>query len=157
MEKIYSDIIAFKQEMKENTRLLGLDVGRVRIGYAFSDKGKFLASSQGVINLKKQKLSASFFSDLILKEEIFGIVVGYPLQMDGEKGESCMMVDKFIDKYLKKLNQPIYLQDERLSSSAVNRFLKEMEVTRKQSSELIDKASAEYILQCALDKLNFIL
>ncbi len=68
-----------------------------------------------------------------------------------------MMVDKFIDKYLKKLNQPIYLQDERLSSSAVNRFLKEMEVTRKQSSELIDKASAEYILQCALDKLNFIL
>ena len=122
---IFFDIINFSQMLKPEYRLLGLDVGKVRIGYAFSDLGRFLASGQGVFNLKKEKISAKTFSKICEDNQIYGIVVGYPLQMDGEKGDSCKMVDEFIKKYLISLNQPIYLQDERLSSSAVNRYLKE--------------------------------
>ena len=71
-------------------------------------------------------------------------------------GDSCAMVDKFIKRYLLPLNQPIFMQDERLSTSAVNRFFQEMELTRKQQVALSDKAAASYILQIVLDKLQHI-
>ena len=74
--------------------------------------------------------------------------------MDGDSGSACEMVDKFIKKYLLPLNQPIYLQDERLSSSAVNRYFQEMDLTRKQQAAINDKAAASYILQIVLDKLQ---
>lgn len=140
--------------LKSKYRLLGLDIGKVRIGYAFSDIDKFLATGQGIFNLKKDKISSKILEQICYQNQIFGIVVGYPLQMDGEKGDSCKMVDEFIKRYLLSLEQPIYLQDERLSSSAVNRYLKEMSISRKQQVGLTDKASASYILQMALDKLS---
>lgn len=151
---IFFDIINFSEMLKPRHRLLGLDVGKVRIGYAFSDLDKFLATGKDVFNLKKEKISSNIFAKICEDNQIFGIVVGHPLQMDGERGDSCKMVDEFIKKYLIALNQPIYLQDERLSSSAVNRYLKEMSLTRKQQVGLTDKASASYILQMALDKLS---
>ena len=75
--------------------------------------------------------------------------------MDGEKGKACEMVDNFIEKHLKPLNQPIFLQDERLSSTAVSRFLKEMQVSKQKQQGLTDEAAASYILQTVLDKLNY--
>jgi putative Holliday junction resolvase len=148
---IFFDIIEFKKHLKEGYRLLGLDVGQVRIGCALSDKSKTLASAHSVFNLKKQKFD---LTNIIKDEEAYGIVVGYPLQMDGEPGASCLMVDNFIKKHLLKFNQPIFLQDERFSSSAVNRYFKEMEVTRKQQVTLSDKAAASYILETVLKKLR---
>ena len=153
---IFFDIIKFNTCLKPDHRLLGLDVGTVRIGCAVSDPQRFLASGYSVFNLKKQKFSSAQLKEIIEKEQIFGIVVGYPLQMDGEPGGSCEMVDKFIHKHLIKLGHPIFMQDERLSTSAVNRFFQEMELTRKQQSALNDKAAASYILQSALDKLQYI-
>ena len=151
---IYFDIIQFQDCLKQNYRLLGLDIGRVRIGCALSDPSKILASGYSVFNLKKQKFTLAQLSTIIDQEQVYGIVVGNPLQMDGEMGDSCAMVDKFIKKYLLSLNQPIFMQDERLSTAAVNRFFQEMELTRKQQSALSDKAAACYILQIVLDKLQ---
>lgn len=151
---IFFDVIKFKDCLKPNYRLLGLDVGTVRIGCSLSDPQKFLASGHSVFNLKKQKFTSSLLKKIIEEEQVYGIVAGYPLQMDGEKGESCEMVDRFIKKHLLPIGHPIFLQDERLSTSAVNRFFQEMELTRKQQSSLNDKAAASYILQSVLDKLN---
>jgi putative Holliday junction resolvase len=151
---IYFDIINFKNSLKPNHRLLGLDIGKVRIGYALSDPQRFLATGIGTFNLKKQKMSSALIKDIIDKEQVFGIVVGYPLQMDGTEGSSCEMVNKFITKYLTSLNQPIFMQDERLSTAAVGRFFQEMELSRKQQASINDKAAASYILQGALDKLQ---
>ena len=151
---IFFDIIQFKNNLKQDYRLLGLDVGKVRIGCALSDPQCFLASGHSVFNLKKQKISSRQIKEILEKEKVYGIVVGYPLQMDGERGSSCEMVDKFIQKYLLPLEQPIFMQDERLSSSAVNRFFQEMELNRKQQAALNDKAAASYILQSVLDKLQ---
>ena len=151
---IIFDINQFKNCMKDGYRLLGLDIGQVRIGCALSDTNKILASGYILFNLKKQKFTLSNLLSIIEKEKIYGIVVGYPLQMDGEAGESCLMVDKFITKYLLPLKQPIFMQDERLSTAAVGRFFKEMELTRKQQADRNDVASASYILQTVLDKLE---
>lgn len=152
---IFFDIIEFKKHLKDNYRIMGLDIGKVRIGCAVSDEQKFLSSGHGMFNLKKQKFNSLLIEEIISKEKIYGIVVGYPLQMDGEKGESCQMVEKFIQKYLSKINHPIFMQDERLSTSAVNRYFQEMELNRKQQSNLCDQASASYILQIVLDKLQY--
>jgi putative Holliday junction resolvase len=151
---IIFDINQFQNYLKDGHRLLGLDVGKVRIGCAVSDSSKIIASAYSLFNLKKQKISLDNFQAIIKKEEVFGIVVGYPLQMDGQKGESCVMVDKFIAKYLLPLQQPIFLQDERFSTVAVGRFFKEMELTRKEQADKNDVASACYILQTVLDKLE---
>ncbi len=153
---IFFDIIEFKQHLKQDHCLLGLDIGTVRVGCAVSDSQKFLATSYDVFNLKKQKFSSSVLEEIINKKQIYGIVVGYPLQMDGEEGESCKMVEKFIQKYLLKLTHPIFMQDERLSSAAVNRYFQEMELSRKKQASLTDKAAASYILQMVLDKLQYL-
>jgi len=153
---IIFDIIEFKKLLKPNHRLLGFDVGQVKIGTSLSDPSLFLASAYKLINLKKQKLNVEILKNIIKEEEIYGIIVGYPLQMDGEKGASCLKVDQFIKKYLAPLDQPIYLQDERLSTSAVNRYLKEMQLSRKQQEEINDVAAARYILQTVLDKLHML-
>lgn len=151
---IIFDIAKFKNILKPNHRLLCFDVGQVKIGTALSDPSLMLASSYILMNLKKHKLNIDFFKNIIEKEKIYGLIVGYPLQMDGEKGNSCLMVDKFIKKYLEPLNQPIFLQDERLSTAAVNRYFKEMQLTRKQQEDINDVAAARYILQIVLDKLS---
>lgn len=151
---IIFDINHFKTSLKDGYRLLGLDVGKVRIGSSLSNESKILASGYILFNLKKQKFTLANLRSIIDKEKIYGIVVGYPLQMDGEKGDSCLMVDKFIEKFLLPLKQPIFLQDERLSTAAVGRFFKEMELTRKQQADRNDVASASYILQSAIDKLE---
>ena len=74
--------------------------------------------------------------------------------MDGNEGDSCAMVNNFIKKYLLKLNQPIFMQDERLSSAAVTRYFNEMEMSRKKQVAVNDQAAASYILQITLDRLR---
>jgi putative holliday junction resolvase len=147
---IFFDISEFKSLLKHDYRLLGLDVGRVKVGCALSDPSRTIATGHSVVNLKKQKFK---MKDLIEEEKIYGIVVGYPLQMSGEEGDACAMVDRFIKKHLLPLQQPIFLQDERMSTVAVNRVLREMDVNRKKQEDINDKAAAGYILQTALYKL----
>ncbi len=151
---LYLNISDFKNQLKSNHRILCLDVGTVKIGCALSDKRRIIATGHSVFNLKKQKFTSKILQDIIDSEEVYGIVVGYPLQMDGMEGKSCVMVDKFITKYIISLNQPIFLQDERLSTSAVNRYFKQMELNRKQQEALNDKAAASYILQSTLERLR---
>lgn len=153
---IFFDIIEFNKTLKPEHPLLGLDIGKVRIGCAVCDTQKFLATPYQLFDLKKQKFSFEIIEKIIKEKNIYGIVVGYPIQMDGNLGDSCLMVDKFIQKHLARLNQPIFLQDERLSSTAVNRYFQEMNLNRKKQTSLIDKASANYILQMALDKLQYL-
>lgn len=151
---IIFDINEYKNFLKEGYRILCFDVGQVRIGTALSDTSQILATPYLLINTKKQKFTLASLKSIIDKENIYGIVVGNPLQMDGERGSACLMVDKFINKYLIPLEQPIFLQDERMSSAAVSRYFKDMELSRKQQVDLNDTAAASYILQIALDKLS---
>jgi len=96
----------------------------------------------------------ALLKDIIERENIYGIVVGNPLQMDGEEGKSCLMVKKFIQKYLLPLEQPIFMQDERLTTTAVNRFLHEKGFSRERQEQVNDQESASYILQMVLDKIR---
>lgn len=82
-----------------------------------------------------------------------GIVIGLPLAQDGTEGENCIRVREFAEKILKKTNLPILFYDERLSTSAVTRSMKDAGVNRKNRQAVDDKLAAGYILQCVVDML----
>ena len=133
-------------------RLIGLDPGAKVIGVALSDVGQMLASPYG--SLRRAKLSAAAAEVLAIarKEGADGLVVGWPLSMDGTMGPAAQAARDWARALSDMAALPAALWDERLSSSAVNRFLVgEMDLTRRKRAALVDSMAAAYILQAALD------
>ena len=97
---------------------------------------------------------AERLSVLIAEENVGGLVLGLPVQMDGTEGRRCQSVRQFANNLLEHIDLPIAFWDERLSTKAVERVLiDEADMTRKRRAELIDKMAAAYILQGALDAM----
>ncbi len=140
-----------------NSRLLGLDPGTKTIGMAVSDRDFTVASPIGTIKRTKFKKDAEELKAICEDRNIGGIVMGLPVNMDGTEGPRCQSVRTLADnlKNLAGFTMPIVFWDERMSTSAVERFLiGEADMTRKRRSEVVDKAAAAYILQGALDALQ---
>jgi|TARA_R110001583_G_scaffold189552_1_gene352668 putative Holliday junction resolvase len=136
-------------------RILGLDLGTKTIGVALSDVGLQIATPYSLIKRKKFTRDIAELSAIVSKQNVGGIVIGFPREMDGSIGTSCHRVYAFVDEMDKHIDVPVLLWDERLSTSAVERILiGEADMSRKRRSEVVDKAAAGYILQGALDNLN---
>ena len=86
-------------------------------------------------------------------KEVCGIIVGLPLKMDGTIGPSAQSARQLAENLTERLKVPVALWDERLSTVAVERTLIEADLSRRRRAELVDKLSATYILQGALDYL----
>ena len=86
---------------------------------------------------------------------ISGLVLGYPLNMNATEGPRAQSTISFAQELEKKNLVPIILWDERLSTSAAEKILITADLTRKKRKEVIDKMAATYILQGALDRMNF--
>ncbi len=133
-------------------RLIGLDPGAKLIGVALSDVGLMLASPYGSLRRGKLSTAAADITALARKEGAGGMVVGWPLSMDGTMGPAAQAVRDWARALTDMTRLPAALWDERLSSSAVNRFLiDEMDLTRRKRATLVDSMAAAYILQAALD------
>jgi putative Holliday junction resolvase len=79
-----------------------------------------------------------------------------PIEMDGFEGARCQSTRQFSDNFMELSDIPIAFWDERLSTSAINRFLiSEADMTRKRRGQVVDKMAAGYILQGALDSLGY--
>ena len=150
---IYKEIDAFFKA-QPSPPFLGIDWGSKRIGVAVSDKNLILASPLKTINRIEEL-------DLIIKERKAGaFIIGYPLEMSGNVGESAKKVEAFAEN-LSKLypDFPILLIDERLSSSAAEDALNESgnysKKQQKKKKESLDKTAAAFILQGVLDSKPF--
>lgn len=133
-------------------RLLGIDPGQKQIGLALSDVSRMLASPYAVIKRGKVSAFVKELQNIIQKENIGGLVCGLPLSLDGSFGPAAQAARDWINAVSQASQLPAALWDERLSSSAVNRFLiEEVDVSRKRRGELVDKMAACYMLQAALD------
>lgn len=138
----------------DNRRLLGLDVGSKKIGVALSDVSRVIASPMTIINRINIKKDLKAIMDIIQEFEITGLVLGFPLMMNGIEGQACINLRAFAAKLNDKCNIPIFFKDERLSTSAANRVLIESNIKRKKRNLLDDKIAACFILQGALDQIN---
>jgi putative Holliday junction resolvase len=133
-------------------RLMGLDVGDKTIGLALSDVRLTIASPLETIKRSKFRKDALALAEIVKKHEVGGLVLGLPVSMDGTEGPRCQSVRQFAASLYEVLPLPMAFWDERLSTSAVQRFLTdEADLSRKRRAELVDKMAAAYILQGALD------
>lgn len=133
-------------------RLIGLDPGSRAIGVALSDVSLLLASPYAVLKRGKFGANAAEIGRIARKEGAGGLVVGLPLSMDGSLGPAAQAARDWAHALSDATGLPASLWDERLSSSAVNRFLVgEADMTRARRAAVVDKLAAAYLLQAALD------
>ncbi|GAA0864476.1 Holliday junction resolvase RuvX [Sphingopyxis soli] len=134
-------------------RLMGLDVGTKTIGVAFCDVNWSFATPDKTIIRKKFSTDLETLKTLIAHNNIVGLVVGLPLNMDGSDSPRTQSTRAFARNLL-PLGLPILLWDERWSTAAVERAMIAADVSRAKRAERIDSAAAAFILQGAIDALT---
>ena len=138
--------------LARDQRLIGIDPGAKRIGLALSDVMLTLASPYGVIARGKLRAIASEIRAIAAREDAGGLVIGWPLSMDGSVGPAAQAVRDWAGDLSKVAGLPAALWDERLSTVAVNEHMIEaLSLSRKKRAARVDAAAASYILQSALD------
>jgi putative Holliday junction resolvase len=142
-----------KLRLKRGQSLLGLDLGTKTIGLARADRALMFAAPLETIRRSKFTQDAERLIAIIEAEEIGGLVLGLPFNMDGTEGPRCQSTRQFATNLLAKIDIPLAFWDERLSTQAVTRTLLEHDATRQRRAEVIDKMAAAYILQGALDAI----
>lgn len=152
---IFEDIVEFSQGVKIGS-LIGLDLGTKTIGVSVSDALWSTATPLHTIKRKKFGLDAQALKQILAEREIAGIVFGMPFNMDGSEGPRCQSTRAFARNLAGLIETPITYWDERLSTVAAERALLEADTSRKRRAEVIDHVAAGFILQGALDRLNYI-
>ena len=133
-------------------KVLALDLGTKRIGIALSDSLRFLASGKESYITKSPKEDMQYILKTIQENDVDTVVIGLPINMNGTEGEKAALSRQFADD-LKNMSPllNIVLFDERLTTSAANRYLLEADLSRKKRKQVIDKLAATIILQNYLD------
>jgi putative Holliday junction resolvase len=140
-----------EMKLAREKRLLALDLGDKTIGLALSDVTRTIASPLQALPKKKFTVNAAELAALAAEHDVGGIVIGLPVNMDGSEGPRAQSARQFAANLAGKLDLPIVLWDERLSTAAVTRTLIEADASRARRAQLVDKLAAAYILQGALD------
>ncbi|PKU21619.1 Holliday junction resolvase RuvX [Telmatospirillum siberiense] len=140
-----------KAGLGRDQRLLGLDLGSKTIGLALSDVSRTIATPLLTIARTKFTKDVKELFQIIDSKDVFGLVIGLPVSMDGQEGPRCQSVRQFATSLLALRDLPVAFWDERLSTAAVTRTLLEADTSRKRRAEVVDKMAAAYILQGALD------
>lgn len=141
-------------DLPKTGRIMGLDLGTKTIGVAISDGIRLTATPLETIRRKKFGLDAARLCEIIAENNIAGIILGLPLNMDGTEGPRVQSTRAFARNLSTKTDLPIAFWDERLSTAAVTRTLIEADVSRAKRAKVVDKLAASYILQGALDNLG---
>ncbi len=138
-----------------DTPWMGLDLGEKTIGVATSDATRLIASPLELIRKSKFTLEAEQLFKLMAHRKVSGLIIGLPSNMDGTEGPRAQSCRAFARNLLRLRDIPIAFWDERLSTSAVERFLiGELDLTRKRRADVVDRTAAAWILQGALDRIR---
>ena len=148
-------LAALSERLKRDERLLGLDVGTKTIGLALSDVMRQIATPLETIRRRKFSTDAARLLALAKEHGAGGLVIGLPANLDGSEGPRAQSTRAFARNLAALTDLPMAFWDERLSTAAAERVLLEADTSRKRRAELIDKMAAAYILQGALDRLNY--
>lgn len=140
--------------LARDARLLGLDVGSKTIGMALSDVTRSVATPYHTVRRTKFTADAKVIAAAIEEQDVGGVVIGLPLNLDGSEGPRAQSTRAFARNLAARIAVPILFWDERLSTAAVERHLIEADASRKRRAEVIDRMAAAYILQGALDRLK---
>ena len=148
------DIEDFKKSIGNKSRLLGIDPGKKWIGLAISDEDKLVSTPLKTILKKKNFDFIKEIREIIEENNVKGIVIGNPLNMDGSKGSSSQSSNDFARNLSNNISIPITMWDERLSSEGAFKLSGNIGVNTSKKIEKLDQNAASFILQGVLDYLK---
>lgn len=140
--------------LKAGERLMGLDLGEKTIGLALSDVMRMIATPLVTLERTKFSADAQALISLIEKNNVTGLVIGLPLNMNGTEGPSAQSARAFARNFEGKRPMPVLFWDERLSTTAVTRTLLDADMSRARRKDVVDKMAASFILQGVLDAMR---
>ena len=148
------DIEEFKKKLNKKSRLMGIDPGRKRVGIAISDENKIIATPYTTIIKNKYSDFIKEIIKIVDENHIRGIVVGNPINMDGTASQSSQSAKDLAISLSKDVTENVTLWDERLSSQGAFNLSNDLGSNSSKKVSKLDKNSAQFILQGALDYLT---
>jgi putative Holliday junction resolvase len=130
--------------------ILGIDFGRARIGLAVSDELRLLAHPLETIPVNNDPIKR--ISEIVRERKIDKIIVGVPRHMSGQFGESANEALAFTSKLRARLKCSVEVWDERLTTVAAERALREAGKKTRKTRHIVDQVAAQMILQGYLDR-----
>ena len=144
----------FTNQLPPKGRLLALDLGSKTIGLALSDELRGIANALHTIKRRKFSQDIDALQQAVKEHAIAGLVMGYPLNMDGSEGPRCQSTRQFVRNMEEHISLPTLLWDERLCSYAAEEAMLSADLSREKRAEKIDKLAAAIILQGLLEHIN---
>ena len=144
----------FKKKQSETCRLIGLDLGSKRIGVSICDEKQSIATPLKTLNKTSADNLINELKIIIEENSIKGIIIGYPINMDGTLGRSAQSVHDVSKNIDKKLDIDVCLWDERLSTVGAFNLSSQLDINVTKREKNIDQNAAAFILQGAIDFLN---
>ena len=144
----------FKKKQSDKCRLIGLDLGSKRIGVSICDEKQLIATPLKTINRNSLEDLINELKIIIDENDIKGIIIGNPLNMDGSSGSSAQSIKDTSQNLEKNINIPICLWDERLSTVGAFNLSSQLDINVSKREKKIDENAAAFILQGAIDFLN---
>ena len=148
------DIEEFKKSIGKKSRLLGIDPGKNRVGLAISDEDKLVSTPLKTIFKKNNSNFINEIKEIILENDVKGIIVGNPLNMDGSSGPSAQSANDFAKYLSNNISIPVSMWDERLSSKGAFNLSSNLDINVSKRVEKLDQNAASFILQGALDYIR---
>ena len=134
-------------------RILGIDYGTARIGLALSDELQMLAHPAETITVAKTRDPAARIAEIVREKNVERIIVGLPRHMNGTAGASAEEAQALAEKLRGLVSCEVRTWDERLSTVAAQRALREAGKSTRQTRGYIDQVAAQMLLQSYLDSL----
>lgn len=151
---IISTLEEFYGLLISNRPLISIDYGKKKLGIAISDKTRNISMPIRTIYVTDDSLKIVEILSIMNKYLVCGIVIGLPLSMDGSRGVQVEIVKKFTDLLSASTELPIFMQDERLTSKAADKFLQSFGLNRKKRSKCDDSVAASMILESVLSSVS---
>jgi putative Holliday junction resolvase len=138
-------------QLQLRRRILGIDLGQARTGVAISDELGMLAHPLETIAAKEDL--ARRIGELVRQRNIETVVIGIPRHMNGSVGAGASEALAFAEKLRTSLSCNVVTWDERLTTVAAQRALRESGRKTRNSRNVVDQVAAQIILQGYLDSL----
>ena len=143
-----------KDKLADKARLIGLDLGSKRIGVAICDDERKIATPFKTIEYRNMDYLLSELKVIIKENDIFAIIVGNPINMDGSFGKSAQSINDKAKIIGRELNVMIAMWDERLSTSGAFNISSNLDINVSKKVEKLDENAASFILQGAIDYIR---
>ena len=143
------------RKLNTTGRIMSVDFGDTRTGLALSDISRYLASGIGYVSPGGIVKTADKVAEMAKENKASAVIVGLPKNMDGSEGFRADRAKEFAELLRDRLDIPVAMFDERMTTMAASRFLNETNTRGAKRKTVVDTLSAQIILQNVLDRLKF--